>query len=112
MTSLKSRSAGSAQRRTPARGGAGGGAFIATNHLPILLRMGPPAGGCPNTTIKIIDWNRMSTALEEIDTPTLNSVPDDINITDEVDPAIGALTTHVRTVVENNELTVPASSDH
>ncbi|GBP27747.1 hypothetical protein EVAR_82796_1 [Eumeta japonica] len=42
----------------------------------------------------------MSTALEKIDTPNLNSIPNDIASTDEIDLAIGALTNHVRTVVE------------
>ncbi|GBP26650.1 Probable RNA-directed DNA polymerase from transposon BS [Eumeta japonica] len=54
---------------------------------------------------------RESTALEEIDTPNLNSISNDIASTDEIDSAIGALTNHVRTVVEESEREVPASSD-
>ncbi|GBP80338.1 hypothetical protein EVAR_61889_1 [Eumeta japonica] len=46
----------------------------------------------------------------KIDTPNLNSIPNDIASTDEIDLAIGALTNHVRTVVES-EREVPASSD-
>ncbi|GBO98417.1 Probable RNA-directed DNA polymerase from transposon X-element [Eumeta japonica] len=44
-------------------------------------------------------------------TPPLNSIPDDIRTTEEIDHAIGALTSHVRTVVEKCEQKVPASSD-
>ncbi|GBP93544.1 hypothetical protein EVAR_29563_1 [Eumeta japonica] len=70
--------------------------------------MGPPDGGRPIPIRKITDWKRVSTALEKIDTPNLNSIPNDIASTDEIDFAIGALTNHVRTVVES-EREVPAS---
>ncbi|GBP89701.1 Probable RNA-directed DNA polymerase from transposon X-element [Eumeta japonica] len=73
--------------------------------------MGPPDGGRPIPIRKITNWKRVSTALEEIDTPNLNSIPNDIASTDEIDFAIGALTNHVRTVVEESEREVPASSD-
>ncbi|GBP86522.1 hypothetical protein EVAR_69042_1 [Eumeta japonica] len=42
------------------------------------VKMGPPDGGRPNPTCKITDWKRVSTALEKIDTPPLNSIPDNI----------------------------------
>ncbi|GBP06035.1 hypothetical protein EVAR_3276_1 [Eumeta japonica] len=73
--------------------------------------MGPPDGGRPIPIRKITNWKRVSTALEEIDTPNLNSIPNDIASTDEIDFAIGALTNHVRTVVEESEREVPVSSD-
>ncbi|GBP84710.1 hypothetical protein EVAR_32336_1 [Eumeta japonica] len=60
---------------------------------------------------KITNWKRVSTALEKIDNPNLNSIPNDIASTDEIDFAIGALTNHFRTVVEKSEREVPASSD-
>ncbi|GBP95098.1 Probable RNA-directed DNA polymerase from transposon BS [Eumeta japonica] len=47
----------------------------------------------------------------KIDTPPLNSIPDDIRTTEQIDHAIGALTSHVRTVVKRCEREVPASSD-
>ncbi|GBP33176.1 hypothetical protein EVAR_14857_1 [Eumeta japonica] len=73
--------------------------------------MGPPDGGRPIPIPKITNWKRVSTALEKIDTPNLNSIPNDIASTDEIDFAISALTNHVRTVVEESEREVPASSD-
>ncbi|GBP03474.1 Probable RNA-directed DNA polymerase from transposon BS [Eumeta japonica] len=73
--------------------------------------MGPPDGGRPISTIKIIDWKRVSTAFEKIDTPPLNSIADDIRTTKQIDHAIGALTSHVRTVVGKYERKVPTSSD-
>ncbi|GBP23111.1 Probable RNA-directed DNA polymerase from transposon BS [Eumeta japonica] len=73
--------------------------------------MGPPDGGRPIPIRKITNWKRVSTALEKIDTPNLNSIPNDIASTDEINFAIGALTNHVRTVVEESEREVPASSD-
>ncbi|GBO98765.1 hypothetical protein EVAR_101277_1 [Eumeta japonica] len=62
--------------------------------------MGPPDGGRPIPIRKITNWKRVSTALEKIDTPNLNSIPNDIASTDEIDLAIGALTNHVGTLVE------------
>ncbi|GBP13459.1 hypothetical protein EVAR_4213_1 [Eumeta japonica] len=72
--------------------------------------MGPHAGGSPKPTIKITNWNRVSTALEEIHTLSLNSIPVDINTIDEINSAIGALTNRVRTVVGNNVWEVPEFS--
>ncbi|GBP89076.1 hypothetical protein EVAR_64712_1 [Eumeta japonica] len=71
--------------------------------------MGPPDGGRPNPTRKITDWKECRPRLK-IDTPPLNSIPDNIRTTDEIDSAIGALTNHIRTV-EKCEREVPASSD-
>ncbi|GBP57220.1 Probable RNA-directed DNA polymerase from transposon BS [Eumeta japonica] len=84
---------------------------LTSDHRPVILKMGPPDGGRPIPIRKITNWKRVSTALEKIDTPNLNSIPNDIASTDEIDFAIGALTNHVRTVVEESEREVPASSD-
>ncbi|GBP81860.1 hypothetical protein EVAR_55060_1 [Eumeta japonica] len=73
--------------------------------------MGPLDGGRPNFALEITDWKGVSTALEIIDTPSLNSIPDDISTTDEIDSAIDALTNYVITVVQRSEREVPASSD-
>ncbi|GBP89455.1 Probable RNA-directed DNA polymerase from transposon BS [Eumeta japonica] len=81
-----------------------------SDHRPVLLRLGPPTGGCPKPMIKITDWKRVSTALEEIDTPT-NNIPDVIETTDEIDSSIGALTNHIRTVVKKCSREVPESID-
>ncbi|GBP46907.1 Probable RNA-directed DNA polymerase from transposon BS [Eumeta japonica] len=84
---------------------------LTSDHRPVILKMGPLDGGRPIPIRKITNWKRVSTALEEIDTPNLNSIPNDIASTDEIDFAIDALTNHVRTVVEESEREVPASSD-
>ncbi|GBP60591.1 RNA-directed DNA polymerase from mobile element jockey [Eumeta japonica] len=84
---------------------------LSSDHRPVLLKMGPPDGGRPISTTKITNWKRVSTAFEKIDTPPLNSIPDDIRTTEQIDHAIGALTSHVRTVVKRCEREVPASSD-
>ncbi|GBP32174.1 hypothetical protein EVAR_80942_1 [Eumeta japonica] len=65
-----------------------------------------------NPIMKITNWTKESTAHKEISTPSLNNIPNHINTTDEIDSAIGALTNHVRTVVEYNAREVPASLDH
>ncbi|GBP65923.1 Probable RNA-directed DNA polymerase from transposon X-element [Eumeta japonica] len=44
-------------------------------------------------------------------TPMLNNIPNDIVSTDDIDNAIGALTNHIRTVVDDSSRTVPANSD-
>ncbi|GBP04593.1 hypothetical protein EVAR_68674_1 [Eumeta japonica] len=69
---------------------------------PVLVRMGSPAGESPNLSMKITNWNRVSTAHEKIDTTSLNSIPNDIYTTDEIDSTIDALTNQVNTVVGNN----------
>ncbi|GBP90022.1 hypothetical protein EVAR_38928_1 [Eumeta japonica] len=71
--------------------------------------MGPPDGGRP-----IYQNHRLEESVDrvrKIDTPPLNSIPDDIRTTEQIDHAIGALTSHVRTVVKRCEREVPASSD-
>ncbi|GBP42837.1 RNA-directed DNA polymerase from mobile element jockey [Eumeta japonica] len=79
---------------------------LTSDHRPVILKMGPPDGGRPIPIRKITNWKRVSTALEKIDTPNLNSIPNDIASTDVIDFA-----NHVRTVVEESEREVPASSD-
>ncbi|GBP87763.1 RNA-directed DNA polymerase from mobile element jockey [Eumeta japonica] len=54
----------------------------------------------------------MSAALEKTDTPILNNIPNDIISTDDIDYAIGVLTSHITAVVENSTRVVPAKSDH
>ncbi|GBP81617.1 hypothetical protein EVAR_21247_1 [Eumeta japonica] len=54
---------------------------------------------------------RVSTTLEEIDTPNLNSIPNDIASTDEIDFGLGALTNHVRTVVEGERAGILGSPE-
>ncbi|GBP79535.1 hypothetical protein EVAR_89901_1 [Eumeta japonica] len=52
----------------------------------------------------------VSAALEDI-IPILNTIPNDIVSTDDIDNAIGAFTNHIRTVVESSSRTVSAKSD-
>ncbi|GBP78989.1 Probable RNA-directed DNA polymerase from transposon BS [Eumeta japonica] len=82
-----------------------------SDHRSVLLRLGPSTGGCPKPMIKITDWKRVSTALEEVDTPALITIPDVIEMTNEIDSSIGALTNHIRTVVKECSREVPASVD-
>ncbi|GBP16720.1 hypothetical protein EVAR_13341_1 [Eumeta japonica] len=72
---------------------------LSSDHRPVILKMGPPDSGRPIPTLEITDWKRASTTLEKIDTLLLNSMLDDISTTDEIDSAIDALTSHVKTVV-------------
>ncbi|GBP89489.1 RNA-directed DNA polymerase from mobile element jockey [Eumeta japonica] len=67
--------------------------------------------GLPPLRKTITSWKKVSAALEETDTPVLNNIPDDIVSTDDIDNAIGALTSHITTVVENSSRKVPAKSD-
>ncbi|GBP82208.1 RNA-directed DNA polymerase from mobile element jockey [Eumeta japonica] len=82
-----------------------------SDHRPVLMRLGSLTGDCPPTVKTITNWQKVSTALEEIDTPMLNNIPNDIVSTDDIDNAIGALTNHIRTVVDDSSRTVPANSD-
>ncbi|GBP44055.1 Probable RNA-directed DNA polymerase from transposon BS [Eumeta japonica] len=82
-----------------------------SDHRPVLMRLGSLTVDCPPTIKAITNWQKVSTALEEIDTPILNNIPNDIVSTDDIDNAIGALTNHIRTVVDGSSRTVPANSD-
>ncbi|GBP88003.1 hypothetical protein EVAR_60008_1 [Eumeta japonica] len=81
------------------------------DHRPVLLRMGPPAGGYPEPIIKITDWKKVSTALEKVDTLALNNIPDVIKTTDEIENSIGALTNLIKKVVKRCSREVPTSVD-
>ncbi|GBP79378.1 Probable RNA-directed DNA polymerase from transposon BS [Eumeta japonica] len=70
-----------------------------------------PAGGLPKPMIKITDWKRVSTALEEIDTLVLNNIPDVLQTTDEIDSSIGALTNHIQKVVKSCSREAPVDVD-
>ncbi|GBP44021.1 hypothetical protein EVAR_27190_1 [Eumeta japonica] len=84
---------------------------LGSDHLPVLLKLGSSTGENPNIATKtIIDWKRVSTALEEV-TPNLNVIPDDIVSNNDIDTAIGALTKHIRSVVKRCQRKVPANSD-
>ncbi|GBP11615.1 RNA-directed DNA polymerase from mobile element jockey [Eumeta japonica] len=85
--------------------------WLNSDHRPVLKRLGSLIADSPPTTKIITNWQKVSTALEEIDTPTLNNIPNDIVSTDDIDNAIGALTNHITTVVESSSRTVPANSD-
>ncbi|GBP43062.1 RNA-directed DNA polymerase from mobile element jockey [Eumeta japonica] len=81
---------------------------LGSDHLPVLLKLGPSTGENQNIATKtIIDWKRVSTALEEVDTPNLNVIPDDIVSNNDIDTAIGALTKHIRSVVKRCQRKVP-----
>ncbi|GBP92318.1 hypothetical protein EVAR_65731_1 [Eumeta japonica] len=59
----------------------------------------------------IIDWNRVSTALEEVNTPNLNVIPDNIVFNNDIDIVIGILIKPIRSVVKRCQRKVPVNSD-
>ncbi|GBP17989.1 Nucleic-acid-binding protein from transposon X-element [Eumeta japonica] len=73
-----------------------------SDHRPVLIRLGSLTGDCSPLNKTITNWQKVSTVLEEIDTPILNNVPNDIVSTGDIDNAIGTLTNHIRTVVDNS----------
>ncbi|GBP77672.1 hypothetical protein EVAR_57057_1 [Eumeta japonica] len=56
----------------------------------------------PNILDIALMREKVSIELEETDVPTLNRILNDIVSTDDVDKAIGALTNHVKIVIENS----------
>ncbi|GBP39666.1 RNA-directed DNA polymerase from mobile element jockey [Eumeta japonica] len=83
---------------------------INSNHRPVLMRLGSPSWDCPPAVKTMTNWQKVSTVLEEIDTPILNSIPNDIVSTDDIGNVIGTLTNHIRTVVDDSSRTVSANS--
>ncbi|GBP57232.1 RNA-directed DNA polymerase from mobile element jockey [Eumeta japonica] len=79
-----------------------------SDHRSVLLRVGPPDGKQPPKNKIIMSWRKVSLLLEETDTPILNNIPDNIEMTEEIDYAMGALINHIATVVENSSREVTA----
>ncbi|GBP59910.1 RNA-directed DNA polymerase from mobile element jockey [Eumeta japonica] len=85
---------------------------LSSNHRPVLLRVGPPDGEQPPKNKRITSWRKVSLLLEETDTPILKNILNNVETTDEIDYAIGALTKYIATVVENSSREVPAADSH
>ncbi|GBP51195.1 hypothetical protein EVAR_85406_1 [Eumeta japonica] len=75
-------------------------------HLPVLLKPAPPPVKIQISLPNYHRLKRVSTALEEVDTPNLNVI-DDIVSNNDIDTAIGALTKHIRSVVKRCQRKVP-----
>ncbi|GBP64428.1 hypothetical protein EVAR_19880_1 [Eumeta japonica] len=82
-----------------------------SDHRPVLMKLGSLTGDCHPLNKTRSNWQKVSTILDEINTPLLNNIPNDIVSTDDIDYTIGALTNHIRTVVDNSSRVVPANSD-
>ncbi|GBP52610.1 Phenylalanine--tRNA ligase alpha subunit [Eumeta japonica] len=85
--------------------------WLNSDHRPVLMKLGSLIVDSLPSIKTITNWQKVSTALEEIDTPILNSIPNDIVSTDDIDNAIDALTINIRTVVESSSRTVPTKSE-
>ncbi|GBP69245.1 hypothetical protein EVAR_96759_1 [Eumeta japonica] len=68
---------------------------LSSDHRPVLMRLGPTSDDRPRDKKITTNWKKVSIALEEIDTPALNKIPNDIESTNDIDNAIGksAITT-------------------
>ncbi|GBP15054.1 hypothetical protein EVAR_6694_1 [Eumeta japonica] len=66
-------------------------------------------GEQPRKNEIIASWRKVSLLLEETDTLILNNIPDNMETTNEIDYAIGALSNNIETVVENSSREVPAA---
>ncbi|GBP52355.1 hypothetical protein EVAR_37742_1 [Eumeta japonica] len=84
--------------------------FLNSDHRHVLMRLGSLTKDCPPLVKTITNWQEVSTELKEIDTSILNSIPNDIVSTDDIDNAIDVLTDHVRTVVDDSSRIVPANT--
>ncbi|GBP47269.1 Probable RNA-directed DNA polymerase from transposon BS [Eumeta japonica] len=74
----------------------------------VLLRVGPPDGNQPPKEKIITRWKRCRSYLRRA-TPILNNILYNIETTDEIYNAIGALINHIATVVENKSRAIPAA---
>ncbi|GBP73624.1 RNA-directed DNA polymerase from mobile element jockey [Eumeta japonica] len=75
-----------------------------SDYRPVLMRLGSLIADCPPSTKTITNWQKVSAPLDEIDTPILNSFPNYIFSTNDIDNAIGALTNHIRIVVGSSNI--------
>ncbi|GBP23288.1 hypothetical protein EVAR_76002_1 [Eumeta japonica] len=81
------------------------------NHCLVLMRLGPIYDDRPRD-IKKLQLKKVSIALEKIDTPALNKIPNDIESTNDIDNVIRALTSHITIVVNNCSRKVSVNSGH
>ncbi|GBP30612.1 RNA-directed DNA polymerase from mobile element jockey [Eumeta japonica] len=85
---------------------------LSSDHRLVLMRLEPTSNNRPRDKKITTNWKKVSIALEEIDTPALNKIPNDIESTNDIDNAIGTLTSHISKVVKNCSRKVPVNSDH
>ncbi|GBP55242.1 GDP-fucose protein O-fucosyltransferase 2 [Eumeta japonica] len=61
---------------------------FSSDHRPVLMRLRPTTDNRPRDTKITTNWKKVSTALEEIDTPALNKIPNGIKSTNDIDNGI------------------------
>ncbi|GBP54805.1 hypothetical protein EVAR_87878_1 [Eumeta japonica] len=76
------------------------------------MRLGTTSENHPRNKKITTNWKKVLIALEEIDTPALNKTSNEIKTTNDIDNAIGTLTSHVTKVVKNYSRKFPVNSDH
>ncbi|KAJ0177653.1 hypothetical protein K1T71_006526 [Dendrolimus kikuchii] len=83
---------------------------IDSDHLPVVLQLGPPTDSTPPTK-PVIDWAKVRDLLATTSSPDLDRIPDPINSAQDNDVAIEALTSHLQNVVRESTRQVPLE-DH
>ncbi|GBP11797.1 hypothetical protein EVAR_87721_1 [Eumeta japonica] len=83
---------------------------LSSDHRPVLMRLGPTSDDRPGTK-NHHQLEKVSIALENRH-PALNKIPNDIESTNDIDNAIGTLTSHITKVVKKCSRKVPVNSDH
>ncbi|GBP61557.1 hypothetical protein EVAR_46418_1 [Eumeta japonica] len=85
---------------------------LSSGHRPVLMRLGPISDNCLKDKKITTNWKKVSIALKEINIPSLNKIPNDIESTNDIDNAISTLTSHITKVVKNCSRKVPVNSYH
>ncbi|GBP88009.1 hypothetical protein EVAR_60014_1 [Eumeta japonica] len=76
--------------------------YFGSDHLSVLLRLGSFTGEDYSSKFETVtDWQRVLTALKEVDTPNRNIILSDNVPKNDIDIAIRALTNHIGAVVGN-----------
>ncbi|GBP98120.1 Probable RNA-directed DNA polymerase from transposon X-element [Eumeta japonica] len=84
---------------------------LSSDHHPVLMRLGPTSDDRPRDKKITTNWKRCRSRLRK-STPALNKIPNDIESTNDIDNAMGTLTSHITKVVKNCSRKVPVNSDH
>lgn len=82
-----------------------------SDHRPVLLHLGQDTDPQVPQTKPIVDWHRVSHALESTSSPQLDSIPSIISSPQETDQAIDAFTSHLQTVIKDCTRQVSAAND-
>jgi Reverse transcriptase (RNA-dependent DNA polymerase)/Endonuclease-reverse transcriptase len=82
-----------------------------SDHRPVILQLGAVIDAIPTTKLAT-DWRKLEKILDAPAGPALDSIPDILSSPTDANDAIGALTSHLGSAVNQASRQVPVMDDH